>query len=429
MILKPRVMENHSIQKKKINDACKRILKRNKPKTIDTLEDIRKEIIASFNTYSTFIRSQYTPENKQESYAYFDSARDRTHSALTTLQTWAKTLTPSSTHADFARFTELGKHLKVPSVIGNLITNTTVDQNLDWSDPEDTDGDESSIADAEQQVDWEDMAFDIKTAVALVEPFDGSPSKLSLFEDSVNLLQQLSPAGTEATLLTFVKTRLRAKARDIAHSKASIDEIMATLKQHCSDSVTSETIRARLQNCRQRTNAAGFADEVARLTEQLTNLYIKEGVAPDAAHSLSNQFGVDALTSGAKNAQTRLLLKAGMYKTVTEATTKMLKEDSNTTEVSQILRIAHNSNSRGRSRGDSRGTGRGQHSGRGSEQHGGGRGGHRGRRRDRGRGRQDYYQNDNPDRTRSVRQLQAENRSGPQEQQGGTQQGDYEETY
>lgn len=55
--------------------------------------------------------------------------------------------------------------------------------------------------------------FDFKRATALVQTYDGSPSGLNTFLDSVSLLEELTPPGNLATTIKFLKTRLSGKAR------------------------------------------------------------------------------------------------------------------------------------------------------------------------------------------------------------------------
>lgn len=264
-----------------------------------------------------------------------------------------------------------------------------------------------------------DMAtFDVRLATSLVEPYDGSPENLESFIDSVEFLYTQTPENARDTMVSFLKTRLRGKARNLASNLTSLNDIKATLKAHCASKVSSETIHARLVNLRQKENSSKFCDEVQQLTDKLLAAYIAEGVSPEASTRLANQFGVESLIHGSRNPQTKLLLKAGNYKSLNEATTKMLKEDVATEEVTQILSMA-GSRGRGGNYGR-RGRGRrGGRVGRGGRGGFGNRGGFNGRGGNGGRG---HFGRSSG----NVRYTDAEhvpgNNDGPQEALGARQQ-------
>lgn len=84
---------------------------------------------------------------------------------------------------------------------------------------------------------------------------------------------------------------------------------------------------AKLNALRQTNTAELFGCEVEKLTEQLKSTYINTGMPPDLATKMATDSGVDTLIKGAKNPNTKLIIQAGTFSTVTDAVQKMLKND------------------------------------------------------------------------------------------------------
>lgn len=205
-----------------------------------------------------------------------------------------------------------------------------------WDLDDLSENEETEIRETGTQTDK--MVFDLKSATSLVEPYTGTPGDLAAFTDSISLLNTLTDEADKATMLLFIKTRLRGKARD---AETTLRSIIARLEATCTDSITSETETAKLQAIRQRgNNVAAYAAEIQNTTDKLCNLHIKEGVPPDTASKLANNAGVAALINGIRNPQTRLIMRAGQFTSVSEATTKLLKEENSSAEVANILRLA-----------------------------------------------------------------------------------------
>lgn len=189
------------------------------------------------------------------------------------------------------------------------------------------------------------MTFDIKTALGLVPNFDGNPQSLDQFIDSIDLLNELTTdADQKQTMFKFIKTRLLNKARDVCKSINSFDQLKETLITTCQSVEKSDTYEVMLEALRQKGGATGFADEIKKLTDRLNAAYIAEGIPPQSSLKMANKKGINALINGAKHPQTKLLLKAGNFGSLAEATTKLISEDLKGDEVAQILRFSQNSN-------------------------------------------------------------------------------------
>lgn len=103
----------------------------------------------------------------------------------------------------------------------------------------------------------------------------------------------------------------------------------------------------RLKAVTQKTDAASYTAQIEELTQKLAAQYMREGIPADNATKLANSCGIDALVKGARNPQTRLILRACEFETLSKASTKMLKEDAAPGEVAQILALNSHQNQRG----------------------------------------------------------------------------------
>lgn len=334
--------------KAEINRNAKRILKEQKPKTTEILEEIKKNLIEGFDQLSLLLRRNWNDKNKDEQIAdsaLFFGARDRVSAALQALAAHCNFLLRHGGNAEKLR--PLAVHIEVPDRIGSTVEVSKAPE-VDFSDPEadesedpvDLLNEEEEEEEEEEYLENEMATFDIKTAVALVPCYDGSTTTLDQFTSSVELLNTLTSDNHTATLLAFVKTRLVGKARDVAAAETSVLAIVERLKATCATSENSQSVAAKLAAVKQRTSASGFAEEVKKLTEELSNMYVKEGVSTQAASQLANTAGVSAMINGCKSPQTKFLLRAGNLKTVQEASTKIILEDQNSTEVARVLQMA-----------------------------------------------------------------------------------------
>lgn len=90
--------------------------------------------------------------------------------------------------------------------------------------------------------------FDLKTATALVQPYDGSPGGLAAFLDAANLLNELTASTHQTVAVKFLKTRLTGKARiGLPDTAITIKLVAENVEQRCAIKVAPETIIAKLE--------------------------------------------------------------------------------------------------------------------------------------------------------------------------------------
>lgn len=192
--------------------------------------------------------------------------------------------------------------------------------------------------------------FDIKTATALIQTYDGSPSGLDAFIDSVALLGDLTPAALTATAIKFLKTRLNGKARTaLPPNPQSLNEITDAIKQACKSSETPDTLLAKLKATKNKGDQQKFCDEVEEISQKLSTLYVDSKIPVEVANKMATKAGVETLINGITNAELKIILKANEFGTIQKAIQKI--NETQPVQTAQIFTYK-TQNSRGRGRGN-----------------------------------------------------------------------------
>lgn len=183
------------------------------------------------------------------------------------------------------------------------------------------------------------VAFDIKQATAIVQPYDGTVAGFESFIDSVNFLKDLIQPNHMAMAVRFIKTRLSGKARNgFPDNIATIDALIDHIKAKCKDTTTPDTIIAKLNATKQRGQLTSFCEEIENLCNKLENCCIMQEVPENVAKTMSTKAGVTALISGISASDTKLILKAGNFTCIKDALQKA-QECTNDASTSQIFNV------------------------------------------------------------------------------------------
>lgn len=156
--------------------------------------------------------------------------------------------------------------------------------------------------------------FDIKTATALINTYDGSPSELDAFVDSVSLLSDLTDQEHIATAIKFIKTRLIGKARSAFQpNPQTLVDITNAIKQAC------KSVKA----TRNKGDQQKFCEEIETLSQKLSTLYIENQIPPNVANKMATKAGVDTLINGVSNTELKIILKANEFDSIQKAIKKI----------------------------------------------------------------------------------------------------------
>lgn len=174
------------------------------------------------------------------------------------------------------------------------------------------------------------MVFNMKIATSIVQTYDGSADSLDAFVDAANLLKDYIAAGELPTAIRFLKTRLTGKARlGLAENLVTVEAIVDDVKARCSEQISPENILAKLKNTKQKGDTNSLCDEVDNLANKLKSIYVGQGIPDGVAKSMATKAGVDALINGTNSFETKLILKAGTFRTIQEAVQKVRENATN----------------------------------------------------------------------------------------------------
>lgn len=210
---------------------------------------------------------------------------------------------------------------------------------------------------------------DIKLGTALVNTYDGCSEKLNAFIDAVALFNDTvdaefaaataaqKTAATE-TVFKFIKTRLTGNARQAITGAQNLNEVLTKIKNQCASKITSDNLKAKLGALKQKGSLDEFCDQVEQLTLRLTSTYIDEEIPMVKANQMATKSGIETLINGVNNHETKLILRAGTFTKISEATQKI--QECNATEKNKsssnmqaqvfMARGNHTQHSRGRGR-------------------------------------------------------------------------------
>lgn len=180
--------------------------------------------------------------------------------------------------------------------------------------------------------------FDIKTATAIVQTYDGSHDGLNAFVDSANLLKEFTKPDNYPLAIKFLRTRLTGKARlGLPNELATIDALVENVKSRCAETITPENVLSKLKATQQKGDANKFCNDVDSLCNQLCATYIESGVPNNVAKRMATKAGVEALTAGVTNSETKIILKAGNFDDVKQAIQKVVENSTSSSNATQIL--------------------------------------------------------------------------------------------
>ncbi|XP_055634244.1 probable cyclin-dependent serine/threonine-protein kinase DDB_G0292550 [Toxorhynchites rutilus septentrionalis] len=188
----------------------------------------------------------------------------------------------------------------------------------------------------------------IKTIPILVPHYNGEGEKLNSTIAALNACKSLINNDNQAIAIQVILSRLEGKARSaVGDNPQNVDEIIEKLKNKCTVKVAPESVVAKLNAIKQNSEIGKFTDQIEKLTLQLERAYIDEDVPVGTASRMSTKAGIKrvesgvvrnplcpirftkqdmatvtgikALASGVRNHETKLILKAGQFSTLSAA--------------------------------------------------------------------------------------------------------------
>lgn len=208
----------------------------------------------------------------------------------------------------------------------------------------------------------------VKIIPQLIVPFNGDGEKLNSTIAALNACKVLITNENRAVAIQVILSRLEGKARAaVGDNPQDIDEIIRKLTEKCKITIAPETVMAKLNTTKQVGELTKFTEQIEKLTLELERAYLNEQVPVDTATRMSVKAGVKALASGIRSEESKLLIKAGQFTSLSSAIEKITENEP--TPTNNILHFRSNNsgyrgnyygyrgniqNSRGRQRGNDR---------------------------------------------------------------------------
>lgn len=174
------------------------------------------------------------------------------------------------------------------------------------------------------------VPFDLKKAAATVSIYDGCAENLETFVDAARLLVELTPADQHAILYKFLKTRLTGTARQAINNAQEEDPnaLIAAVTIKCADKRSAEQLITKIKTIKNRGNTERYCEEIEKATTALERLYVSQQMPDHLATKMAATVGVETLINGARNTETKIILKASKFTNINEATQKVLENDT-----------------------------------------------------------------------------------------------------
>lgn len=233
--------------------------------------------------------------------------------------------------------------------------------------------------------------LDLTLAMRLIDKYDGEPSKLSLFIETVELLVEYSKDVPPAAIIKFLKTRLVGAAHGAIENAQTIQQAFEALKGKFAVKVTPRAVEKEMLSKKQQSkNISDFGAEMEKLSAKLAAAHVSMGTFPNEAAALNivEPVAVQAFIEGLKDPSTKFFLKARNPTSLNKAISDALECQSTPTADNSLESMLTLWCTTGRTY--HRGNGHNNSRGRGNPR---GRGSYRGNNGYRGRG--NHYNNNN----------------------------------
>lgn len=178
----------------------------------------------------------------------------------------------------------------------------------------------------------------VKIISSLVPHYEGESDKLPCVVDALHAVDAFMTDATRQTGIRVILSKFAGKARHaIGQNPNTVQEIIDALKQKCKSTETPEMIIAKMNSTKQSGEVSKFTESIEKLTAQLENAYIGDDIPAATATKMAVSTGIKSLINGLKQQESKLLLKAGQFPTISSAVQKILENEQSTGQSSQMF--------------------------------------------------------------------------------------------
>lgn len=313
--------------------VAKRILRSKLTSNTDTLSQYRRDIVNAHNRYIEYVVDKYEQASVKNREIYGSSVEKliaKTSSCFTRLK------------ATYEFTDNIFAFLEVERLVDREIFELVLT--------------ESDIEDSSENSDYEDTMVQTKEeflvyASKLLPDFDGSFANLQSFCDGLSLVN-LSVGTHGEAAVELVKTKLKNDSRMYISNEATLQAIIATLKDKIKPDSTAVVTSKLMGVSQAKKKVNEYVKEVETLTASLKRAYIAEGVPLPLADQYATRSAVEAMQKNAASDKVRLLMEAGKFVDLNEAVDKFVKanndEATGTASINYVNKRYGVNNQRGR---------------------------------------------------------------------------------
>ncbi|XP_023299352.1 myb-like protein G [Lucilia cuprina] len=174
------------------------------------------------------------------------------------------------------------------------------------------------------------------------ENFDGNPLSLNSFIDKINLIEELTVPDLSNCLISFIKSKLDGKAREILPENiTSIDQIKNTLKNRIRPD-NSKVVAGRIAALQvKNNNYTDFSKNIEDLADALQRSLVIEGITTEKAQEMVIEQTVSICRNNAKSDMVKAILASTVFKEPKDVVAKLIIEESTNQKEYQVLAIGH----------------------------------------------------------------------------------------
>ncbi|XP_037812752.1 probable serine/threonine-protein kinase nek1 [Lucilia sericata] len=178
------------------------------------------------------------------------------------------------------------------------------------------------------------------------ENFDGNPLSLNSFIDKINLIEELTAPNLINCLISFIKSKLDGKAREVLPENiTSVEQIKNTLKDRIKPD-NSKVIAGRIAALHIKNNSyADFSKTVEDLADALQRSLVIEGITKEKAQEMAIEQTVSICRNNAKSDMVKAILSSTVFKEPKDVVAKLIIVESTNQKEYQVLTMGHRNKS------------------------------------------------------------------------------------
>lgn len=301
-------------QKKELLKWCKKILKRNKPKSVIILWQIEANIINLYNQITKAAAKDLLSEENKNCLKY---CRRKAILALSALG--SRVIVPSLTGIEIKRNILLADSdnysEQTESELGG--EEEEIEEEIEEEEVEETEDEEKD----EPMTSFEVAKFVSST----VQEFDGSFRNAKLFLDQVAVVEAIATKDTTALAIKVIITKIKD---DALRQKLASVEAFVTLKATVQAHVKAPDIQMQLSKLKafkqENLSAVKYTESLKMMSNELLAAYIFQGVPAVTAEKLVATTLCESVKAATRNENLKLSLSIHQYQSIDEVINSVL---------------------------------------------------------------------------------------------------------